>query len=236
MSLKFETVKPLNAGGLKMIPIKTNEGGRLIVKTGKCFSFGVKKDKRFKTTSMSLVLDLKSIKRLEDIIAQSEEHLGSPLSKKVLHQKEEKTTIYPKFKDNTKFSVRDGGRDKSYEIRRQTVRRKGRFGSRKYSFEWRSNEFTIKIVRSVSKRTRIRTRAQDEKTNLHQICLLQICCKYEICKALQSVQRWQWPNLHKNGQIRPLPPFHWLQSFENFTFATYLHQANLGQIQFFIQW
>ena len=76
---------------------------------------------------------------------------------------------------------------------------------------------------------------QDEKTNLHQICLVQICCKYEICKALQPVQRWQWPNLHKNGQIRPLPPLHWLQSFANFIFATYLHQANLGQVQFFIQ-
>ena len=37
----------------------------------------------------------------------------------------------------------------------------------------------------------------DEKTNLHQICLVQICCKYEICKALQPVQRWQSPNLHK---------------------------------------
>ena len=40
---------------------------------------------------------------------------------------------------------------------------------------------------------------QDEKTNLHQICLVQICCKYELCTALQPVQRWQWPNLHKNG-------------------------------------
>ena len=75
---------------------------------------------------------------------------------------------------------------------------------------------------------------QFEKTNLRKICLVQICCKCEICKALQPVQRWQWPNLHKNGQIRPLPHLHWLQSFANFIFATYLHQANLGQIQFFI--
>ena len=35
----------------------------------------------------------------------------------------------------------------------------------------------------------------DEKLNLPQICQVQICCKYEICKALQPVQRWQWPNL-----------------------------------------
>ena len=72
--------------------------------------------------------------------------------------------------------------------------------------------------------------SQDEKTNLHQICLVQICCKYEICKALQPVQRWQSPNLHKNGQIRRLPPLHWSQSFANFIFATYLHKANLMQI------
>ena len=108
MSLKFETVKPLNVGGLKMISIKTNEGERLFVKTGKCFSFGVKKDERFKTASMSLVLDLESVKRLEDIIAQCEEHSVSPLSKKVLYQKEEKTTIYPKFKDNTKLYETEG--------------------------------------------------------------------------------------------------------------------------------
>ena len=37
--------------------------------------------------------------------------------------------------------------------------------------------------------------ALDEKLNLPQICLVQICSKYEICKALQPVQRWQWPNL-----------------------------------------
>ena len=74
----------------------------------------------------------------------------------------------------------------------------------------------------------------DEKLNLPQICLVQICCKYEICKALQPVQRWQSPNLHVFVQIRPLPPLHWLQSFANFIFATYLHQANLMQIRFFV--
>ena len=75
-------------------------------------------------------------------------------------------------------------------------------------------------------------RKNEFASNLPCANMLQICCKYEICKALQPVQRWQWPNLHKNGQIRPLPPLHWLQSFANFIFATYLHQANLGQIRF----
>ena len=52
----------------------------------------------------------------------------------------------------------------------------------------------------------------DEKWNLPQICLVQICCKYEIRKALQPVQRWRWPNLHKSEQIQPSPHLHWVQS------------------------
>ena len=32
--------------------------------------------------------------------------------------------------------------------------------------------------------------SQDEKTNLNQICLVQICCKYELCTALHPVQVW----------------------------------------------
>ena len=43
----------------------------------------------------------------------------------------------------------------------------------------------------------------DEKSKLPQICLVKICCKYEIRKALQPVQRWRWRNSHKNEQIRP---------------------------------
>ena len=34
----------------------------------------------------------------------------------------------------------------------------------------------------------IQLATQDEKTNLHQICLVQICCKYELCTALHPVQ------------------------------------------------
>ena len=83
MSIKFETVKPLNVGGMKMIPIKTNEGKQLFVKTGKCFSFGVKKDKKFKTVSMSLILDEETLKTLKDIVSQCESHLGRPLTKRV---------------------------------------------------------------------------------------------------------------------------------------------------------
>ena len=33
MSVKFETVKSLNVGGMKMIPVKTEDGKQLFVKT-----------------------------------------------------------------------------------------------------------------------------------------------------------------------------------------------------------
>ena len=78
----------------------------------------------------------------------------------------------------------------------------------------------------------MQNKALDEKSNFPQICLVQICCKYEICKALQPVQRWQCPNLHKNVQIRPLPHLHCVQSCAKLILATYLHKANLMQIRF----
>ena len=99
MSLQFETVKPLNVGGMKMIPMKTNEGGQVFVKTDKCFSFGVKKDKKFKTVSMSLVLDESSVKALKTIVSQCEDHLGRTLTKKVFYGNDDKVTIYPKSEE-----------------------------------------------------------------------------------------------------------------------------------------
>ena len=57
MSIKFGATKSLNAGGMELIPLKTEEGKQVFVKTGKCFSFGVEKHKKFKKSiSMSLVL------------------------------------------------------------------------------------------------------------------------------------------------------------------------------------
>ena len=103
MSIQFETVKPLNVGGMKMIPMKTNEGGQVFVKTDKCFSFGVKKDKKFKTVSMSLVLDESSANTLGNIIKQCEDHLGRSLTKKVFYGNNDKVTIYPKLKESTRF-------------------------------------------------------------------------------------------------------------------------------------
>ena len=113
MSIKFETVKPLDVGGMKMVPIKTDEDKQLFVKTDKCFSFGVKKDKKFKTISMSLVLDQESSKTLKDIVKQCEDHLGHPLTKRVFYGDDSKVTIYPKLKPSAKFYEVDGEIDVS---------------------------------------------------------------------------------------------------------------------------
>ena len=107
MSVKFGNEKSLNVGGLKMIPIKTNDDEQLLMKTEKCFSFGVKKDKKFKTVSMSLVLDDVSLRQLKDIASQCESHLGRPLTKRLFYGKDE-NTIYPKLKPSTKFYELEG--------------------------------------------------------------------------------------------------------------------------------
>ena len=96
-----------------MVPIKTDEDKQLFVKTDKCFSFGVKKDKKFKTISMSLVLDQESSKTLKDIVKQCEDHLGHPLTKRVFYGDDSKVTIYPKLKPSAKFYEVDGEIDVS---------------------------------------------------------------------------------------------------------------------------
>ena len=107
MSIQFKTEQSLNIAGMKMIPIKTEDDKQLFVKTGKCFSFGVKKDKRFKTISMSLILDNDSTKTLKNIVDQCESHLGRSLTKKLFYGKDE-NTIYPKLKPSTKFYEVEG--------------------------------------------------------------------------------------------------------------------------------
>ena len=123
MSLKFEEVKSLNVGGMKIIPVKTEEDKQVFVKTEKCFSFGVKNDKKFKTISMTLVLDESSAKNLEDIVAQCEEHLGRSFPKTVLYRKEDRVTVYPKFNEQTKLYETGGEIDSmKYEDKRCDVK------------------------------------------------------------------------------------------------------------------
>ena len=102
MSVIFANEKSLNVGGIKMIPVRTEDDKQLFMKTGKCFSFGVKKDKKFKTVSMSLVLDAETTSQLKDIVSQCESHLGRPLTKRLFYGKDG-NTIYPRLKPSTKF-------------------------------------------------------------------------------------------------------------------------------------
>ena len=108
MSIQFKPEKSLNVGGIKLIPIKTEDDKQVFVKTKKCFSFGVKKDKKFKTISMSLILDDDTLKQLKTIVKQCEDHLGRPLTKKVFYSNDEKT-IYPKLKSDVKFYETEKG-------------------------------------------------------------------------------------------------------------------------------
>ena len=68
--------------------------------TGKCFSFGVKHEKKFKTTWMSLKLDDELAASLQSVLDQCGEHMGAPLTKRVFYKD---NTIYPKFKMTTKL-------------------------------------------------------------------------------------------------------------------------------------
>ena len=68
MSIQFKTEKSLSVAEMKMIPIKTNDDKQVFVKTGKCFSFGVKKDKKFRdVVSMWLILDDETVQTLKNM-------------------------------------------------------------------------------------------------------------------------------------------------------------------------
>ena len=107
MSLQFKAKKSLNVAGMKMIPVKTTDDEQDFVKTNKCFSFGVRKDKKFETVSMSLVLDEETTKTLKNIIDQCENHLGRPLTKKLFYG-DYGNMIYPKLKPYVKFYDSEG--------------------------------------------------------------------------------------------------------------------------------
>ena len=107
MSIQFKAEKSLNVAGMKMVPIKTTDDESVFVKTNKCFSFGVKKDKKFETVSMSLVLDDESLKTLKNIVKECEAHLGRPLTKKLFYG-DYGNMIYPKLKPYVKFYDTEG--------------------------------------------------------------------------------------------------------------------------------
>ena len=98
LKFKFSEPTPINIGDLKEITIRREDGKPLVIPTGKCFSYGVKKDMKFKSVSMSLVLDDVTIQAFESILSQCEERLGNPPSKFLYCRDDGTTTAYVKLK------------------------------------------------------------------------------------------------------------------------------------------
>ena len=97
-NLKFSEPASINIGDMKKVTIRKEDGKPLVIPTGKCFSYGVKKDAKYKTTSTSLVLDDVTIRAFEEICPQCEKHLGKPLSKTLYRRDDGTITIYAKLK------------------------------------------------------------------------------------------------------------------------------------------
>ena len=90
--------KDIGIAGVRKVEIRRKDGKSLFVPTGKCFSYGVKKDLKYGTVSMSLVLDDGVVKALEDVISQCEEHLGKTLSNVLYRRNDGTTTVYAKLR------------------------------------------------------------------------------------------------------------------------------------------
>ena len=93
---RFSEPTGTNIDGLTMINIRQG-GKKLIIPTGKCFSFGMRKDVKFGTMSMNIVLDETTVKAIEKVISKDEQHLGKPLSKVLYRMEDGTTTIYAKL-------------------------------------------------------------------------------------------------------------------------------------------
>ena len=75
----------------------------------------------------------------------------------------------------------------------------------------------------------------DEKSNLHKVCLVQTCCKYQPCQGLHPLRKWWVAKFAHFVQTWQPPLTQWVQTETKSMFATSLHKANFVQIRFFIQ-
>ena len=98
LKLEFSEPKPISIANLTKITIRRKDGKSLIIPTGKCFSYGVRKDKKYKTESIALVLDETTAKAFESVLSQCESQLGRPVSKFLYRRDEGSTTVYVKLK------------------------------------------------------------------------------------------------------------------------------------------
>ena len=93
---EFSKPATTNIDRLRMIDIRQG-GKKLIIPTGKCFSFGVRKDVKIGTMSVIIVLDETTVGVIEKVISKAEQHLGKSLSKALYRKEDGTATIYAKL-------------------------------------------------------------------------------------------------------------------------------------------
>ena len=71
------------------------------METEKCFSYGVRRNDKLNTLTMSLILDETTKEKLEEIIPECESKLSLPLSK--IFYRKNQNTIYVKLTRNSTF-------------------------------------------------------------------------------------------------------------------------------------
>ena len=116
MSLKFSEPKSINIGNLKKIAIKTEDGKPVYVRTEKCHSFGVKKDKKFKTTSMSSFWTKIPLRKSKTSSINAKSIWVKLFRRKffIAWTIYGSVIVYPKFKDQTKlYGAEEGEIDPS---------------------------------------------------------------------------------------------------------------------------
>ena len=97
LKIEFSDPKPISIANLTKINIRQGEKP-VIIPTGKCFSYGVRKDRKYKIESMALVLDETTVKAFESVLSQCESHLGKPVSKFLYRRDDGTTTAYVKLR------------------------------------------------------------------------------------------------------------------------------------------
>ena len=89
LTLEFSDPKPISIANLTKINIRQREKPVII---------GVRKDWKYKTESMALVLDETTVKAFESVLSQCESHLGKPVSKFLYRRDDGSVTAYVKLK------------------------------------------------------------------------------------------------------------------------------------------
>ena len=83
---EFSEPTTTNIDGLMMINIHQGEK-KLVISTGKCFFFGVKKDVKLGTVSMSIVLDETTVEAIEKVVSKAYNTWANPYQRFCIYAK-----------------------------------------------------------------------------------------------------------------------------------------------------